>query len=186
MSQRTRYRQYSFNDKIGEAEISEGTGLEINILFVIVVLILTAGAVWGWKRGLLDSMIRIISCILGILVIIVMAKGIGNFIQKSYVQVIMALILLVLIQVIHKVMKFLTDTLKLVRAIPIGKLADKFAGTALGLAEAVFIIWLVFLLIGVFDVMDINAWITEQVGQSSFLTMLYYSNYLVDLLGKIL
>lgn len=160
--------------------------MEINILFVIVVLILTAGAVWGWKRGLLDSMIRIISCILGILVIIVMAKGIGNFIQKSYVQVIMALILLVLIQVIHKVMKFLTDTLKLVRAIPIGKLADKLAGTVLGLAEAVFIIWLVFLLIRVFDVMDINAWITEQVGQSSFLTMLYYSNYLVDLLGKIL
>ena len=57
--------------------------MEINLLFVIVVLILAAGAVWGWKRGLLESVIRIISCILGILVIVVAAKGVGNFIAST-------------------------------------------------------------------------------------------------------
>ena len=160
--------------------------MEMNVLFVIVVLILAAGAVWGWKRGLLESVIRIISCVLGILVIVVVAKGVGNFIQKSYVQVIMALILLLLIRFIHKIVKFLTDTFKLVRAIPVGKLADKFAGTVLGLAEAVFAIWLAFLLIGVFDVMGINAWMMKQVQQSRFLTMIYYSNYLIELLRTVL
>lgn len=164
----------------------EGTGLEINILFIIVVLTLVTGAVLGWKRGLLESIIRIISCILGILVIIVIAKGIGSFIQKSYVQVIMALVLLVLIQVIHRIMKFLTDTFKLVRAIPVGKLADKLAGTVLGGAEAIFIIWLVFLLIGVFDETGFNTWIIEQVGRSRFLTMIYYSNYLIEVLKKVI
>ena len=160
--------------------------MEMNVLFAIVVLILAAGAVWGWKRGLLESVIRIISCVLGILVIVVVAKGVGNFIQKSYVQVIMALILLLLIRFIHKIVKFLTDTFKLVRAIPVGKLADKFAGTVLGLAEAVFAIWLAFLLIGVFDVMGINAWMMKQVQQSRFLTMIYYSNYLIELLRTVL
>lgn len=164
----------------------EGAALEINILFVIVVLVLLIGAVWGWKRGLLDGFLRIISCILGILVIVVIAKGIGSFIQKSYVQVIMALVLLVLIQVIYKIVKFLTDTFKLVRAIPVGKLADRLAGAVLGLAEAVFVIWLCFLLIGIFDVMDLNAWVIQQVGQSRFLTMIYYSNYLIELLKKII
>ena len=160
--------------------------MEINVLFVIVVLVLAAGAVWGWKRGLLESVIRIISCVLGILVIVVVAKGVGNFIQKSYVQVIMALILLILIRFIHKIVKFLTDTFKLVRAIPVGKLADKLAGSVLGLAEAVFAIWLAFLLIGVFDVMGINAWMMKQVEQSRFLTMIYYSNYLIELLRTVL
>lgn len=160
--------------------------MEINILFIIVVLTLVTGAVLGWKRGLLESIIRIISCILGILVIIVIAKGIGSFIQKSYVQVIMALVLLVLIQVIHRIMKFLTDTFKLVRAIPVGKLADKLAGTVLGGAEAIFIIWLVFLLIGVFDETGFNTWIIEQVGRSRFLTMIYYSNYLIEVLKKVI
>lgn len=158
--------------------------MEINLLLVIVALILILGAMWGWKRGLLESVIRIISCILGILVIVVVAKGIGNFIQKSYVQVIMALILLILIRYIHKIVKFLTDTFKLVRAIPVGKLVDKLAGAVLGLAEAVIVIWLAFLLIGVFDVMGINTWVMEQVEQSRFLTILYY--YLIELLRKVL
>lgn len=163
-----------------------GTYLEINILFIIVVLTLSAGTIWGWKRGLLESVIRIISCILGILVVVVVAKGIGSFMQKRYMQVIMALALLVLIQVIHKVVRFLTETFKLVRAIPVGKLADKLAGAVLGLAESVFVIWLVFLLVGVFDVMDLNKWVTAQVEQSRFLTLIYYSNYLIELLKKVL
>ena len=116
--------------------------MDINILFIIVVVILGVGTIWGWKRGLLESVIRIISCVLGVLVLIVLAKGIGSFIQKSYVQVIMALVLLVAIRMIHRIMKFLTDTFKLVRAIPVGKLADKLAGAVLGLVEAVLIIWL--------------------------------------------
>lgn len=147
---------------------------------------MSAGTVWGWKRGLLESVIRIISCILGILVVVVVAKGIGSFMQKRYMQVIMALALLVLIQVIHKVVRFLTETFKLVRALPVGKLADKLAGAVLGFAESVFVIWLAFLLVGVFDVMDLNKWVTAQVEQSRFLTLIYYSNYLIELLKKVL
>lgn len=157
--------------------------MEINILFAIVVLMLLTGAVWGWKRGLLDGVIRIVSCILGILVIVIMAKGVGSFVQKSYVQVVMALLLLVLIQIIHKVVKFLTDTFKLVRAIPVGRLVDKLAGAVLGLAEAVLVVWLILLLIGVFDVLGLNTWVLQQVEQSRLLTMLYY--YMIELLRKI-
>ncbi|EOS28437.1 hypothetical protein C804_03776 [Lachnospiraceae bacterium A4] len=160
--------------------------MDINILFIIVIAILGIGVIWGWKRGFLESVIRIISCILGILVLIVVAKGIGSFIQKSYVQVVMAFALLAAIRLIHKIMRFLTDSFKLVRAIPIGKLADKFAGAALGLAESVLIVWLGFLLLGVFDTLGLNAWVLEQVEQSRFLTIMYHSNYLIALLQKVL
>lgn len=160
--------------------------MEINILFVTVVIVFGAGTIWGWKRGLLESVIRIVSCILGILVLVVMAKGIGSFLQKSYVKVIMALFLLLAIRMIYRLMKFLTDTFRLVRAIPVGKLADKLAGAVLGLIEAIFVVWFCFLLIGVFDVMNLNAWVLQQVEQSRFLTMLYYSNYLIELLKNVL
>ncbi len=160
--------------------------MDINILFIIVIAILGIGVIWGWKRGFLESVIRIISCILGILVLIVVAKGIGSFMQKSYVQVVMAFALLAAIRLIHKIMRFLTDSFKLVRAIPIGKLADKFAGAALGLAESVLIVWLGFLLLGVFDTLGFNAWVLEQVEQSRFLTIMYHSNYLIALLQKVL
>lgn len=156
------------------------------MLFIIVAAVMAAGAVWGWKRGLLEGLIRIISCILGILVLVVAAKGVGSFIQGSIMSVIIAIFLLVIIRLIHKLVKFLLDTFKLVRAIPVGKFADKLAGTALGAVEAVFIIWLAFLLIGSFDLFGLNQWILEQVAQSRFLKIIYYSNYLVAFLQQIL
>lgn len=160
--------------------------MEINILFIIVVIVFGAGTIWGWKRGLLESVIRIVSCILGILVLVVVVKGVGSFLQKSYVKVILALLLLLAIRIIYRLMRFLTDTFRLVRAIPVGKLADKLAGAVLGLIEAIFAVWLCFLLIGVFDIMNLNAWVLQQVEQSRFLTMLYDLNYLIELLRKVL
>ncbi|MFG6369515.1 MAG: CvpA family protein [Lachnospiraceae bacterium] len=160
--------------------------MEVNILFLIVVIAFGIGIMWGWKRGLLESVIRIVSCILGILVLVVMAKGIGNFLQKSYVKVIMALLLLLAIRMIYKLIRFLTDTFRLVRAIPVGRLVDKLAGAILGFIEAIFVVWLCFLLIGVFDVMNLNAWILQQVERSQLLTILYYSNYLIELLKNVL
>lgn len=160
--------------------------MDINIVFIIVAATLAVGMIWGWKRGLLEGMIRIISCILGIVVLVVAAKGVGSFIQGSYISVLIALLLLIVIRLIYKLVKFLTDTFKLVRAIPIGKLADKLAGAALGAVEAVFVIWLAYLLIGSFDLFGLRQWVFDQTAQSRFLTMIYSSNYLVALLKQIL
>lgn len=161
----------------------EGKALHINILFIIVIIILITGAMSGWKRGLLESIIRIISYILGILVLIILAKGIGNFIQGSYAYVIMAFILLAAIEAIHKFIRFLFRTLKLVRALPIGKLADKLSGAALGVVEAVFVVWIIFFIIGN-HAMNLNTWMQTQVSQSRFLTILYY--YHVEFLKQLL
>lgn len=158
----------------------------MNLLFIIVAASLAVGAVWGWKRGFLEGLIRIISCILGIFVLVIVAKGIGSFLQGSIISVMVAVLLLIVIRLIHKAIKFLIDTFKLVRAIPIGKLADKLAGTALGAVEAVFVIWLVYLLIGSFDLFGLHQWALAQTAQSKFLTIIYSSNYLVALLKQIL
>lgn len=160
--------------------------MDINILFIIVVIVLCVGAVFGWKRGLLEGVLRIVSCALGILVVVIVAKGIGNFMQHSYTNVLMAVILLVAVNVIYKIIKFLIDTFKLVRSLAIGRIADRLAGAVLGLVEAVFVVWLMFFLIGSFDVLNLNAWILAQVSESRFLSTLYYSNYIVKILGEIL
>lgn len=160
--------------------------MNINILLISVIIILAVGGFWGWKRGLLESIIRIVSCVLGILVLVILAKGIGSFMQGRYMNVFMAVILLLAIRIIHKIVQFLIDTFKLVRALPIGKLADKLAGMVLGFVEAVFCVWLLFLVVGSFDLLGLNAWLMGQVEQSRLLSTLYYSNYLVELLRRVL
>ena len=158
--------------------------MEINILFIIVVIALAAGAINGFRNGILESLVRIISCILGILVLIILAKGIGGFIQGSFLSIVMAIILLVAIRIIHKVIKLILDSLKLVRALPAGKFVDKLAGALLGALEVLLVIWIAFIIVGSFDIYGINTWVKGQVSQSRFLSLIYNTNYIVILLRK--
>ena len=74
----------------------------INILWIVVVVSMLIGAIKGFKRGLVESVMRLLTSLLGIVVLVVLAKGIGNFLQKSYVNVLMALILLMILNIFHE------------------------------------------------------------------------------------
>ena len=156
--------------------------MSINILFVIIAAALVAGVMWGWKRGLIEGIIRIISSILGVVVLLVVAQGIYRYTKGGIGSVIITLLLLGIISVIQKIVKFITNTFRLVKAIPFGKLADKLVGAAFGAAEVLCIIWVTFILIGSFDLFGLKQWLLEQVAQSRFLQIIYNTNYLIVLL----
>lgn len=156
--------------------------MSVNILFVVIAATLMAGAVWGWKRGLIEGIVRIISSILGVIVLLVVAQGIYRYTKGGIGSIIITLLLLGIIGVIQKIVKFITNTFRLVKAIPIGKLADKLAGAAFGTAEVLCIIWVAFILIGSFDLFGLKQWLLEQVAQSRFLQIIYNTNYLIVLL----
>lgn len=159
--------------------------MSINILWIVVVVSMLIGAIKGFKRGLVESVMRLLTSLLGIVVLVVLAKGIGNFLQKSYVNVLMALILLMILNIFHKIGKLILDSCKLVSRLPVIHSLDKIAGILIGLAEVVVFIWLVFIFVGVMNPLGIQDWIMEQVNESTFLTILYRSNGLVMLLKHI-
>ena len=159
--------------------------MSINILWIVVVVSMLIGAIKGFKRGLVESVMRLLTSLLGIVVLVVLAKGIGNFLQKSYVNVLMALILLVILNIFHKIGKLILDSCKLVSRLPVIHSLDKIAGILIGLAEVVVFIWLVFIFVGVMNPLGIQDWIMEQVNESAFLSILYRTNGLVMLLKHI-
>lgn len=157
----------------------------MNILWCIVVLILVAGCLQGFKRGLVEGIIRIISWIFGILVLVILAKGIASFIKGSLFNVSIAIVLLIVIRMIYKLIKLLTDSCKMVKEIPVIHWLDKIAGIIIGLAESVFYIWIVFLIIGYFDFLNLGGWMLQQVQKSTLLTFLYQTNYLIQFMRMI-
>ena len=159
--------------------------MSINILWIVVVVSMLIGAIKGFKRGLVESVMRLLTSLLGIVVLVVLAKGIGNFLQKSYVNVLMALILLVILNIFHKIGKLILNSCKLVSRLPVIHSLDKIAGILIGLAEVVVFIWLVFIFVGVMNPLGIQDWIVEQVNESVFLSILYRTNGLVMLLKHI-
>ena len=153
--------------------------LSMNIAFIIVAAALAVGAIWGWKRGLIEGIVRMISGILGIIVLLVIAQGIYKYTKGNMVSIVITILILVIIGFIQKFVKFITNTFKLVRALPIGKLADRIAGAVFGAVEVLCIVWVVFILIGSFDLFGLKQWLLVQVAQSRLLQMVYDANYLV-------
>ena len=125
--------------------------MDINIVWIIAVLLLAAGAVKGFRKGLVEGVVRITSYMIGIIVLIVLVKGIGSFIQGSILNVLMALILLVVIRLLHRIIKLLLDSCRLVSRLPVVKWLDRLGGTLLGIAQMVCLIWALFILFGYFN-----------------------------------
>ncbi|MBQ6787951.1 MAG: CvpA family protein [Lachnospiraceae bacterium] len=156
--------------------------MSINILWIIAVVSMVIGAMTGFKRGLVEGIMRLLTSLLGIVVLVILAKGIGNFLQGSYVNVLMALILLAVLRIFHRIGKLILDSCKLVSKLPVIHSLDKAAGLLLGLTEVVVFIWLVFLFVGVMNPFGLQEWFMAQVNQSVFLSMLYKLNGLILLL----
>lgn len=159
--------------------------MNINIVFIIALMILVAYSIDGFRKGLVKGIMCVVSYVLGIVVLGILIKGAGNVMQKSWMNVLMALILLALIRVIYRVLKLILDSCRLVSKLPVIKWVDKTAGIFLGMAQGVCLIWILFILFGCFDFMNLNTWIMSQVAESSLLKLLYHSNYIVHLLQAI-
>ena len=156
--------------------------MSINILWIIVVISMLIGAITGFKRGLIEGIMRLVTSLLGIVVLVILAKGIGNFLQGSYVNVLMALILLAVLRIFHRIGKLILDSCKLVSKLPLIHSLDKVAGVLLGLVEVVVFIWLVFIIVGVMNPFGLQDWFMTQVNQSVFLSILHRMNGLILLL----
>ena len=156
--------------------------MDINIVWIIAVLLLATGAVKGFRKGLVEGVVRITSYMIGIIVLIVLAKGIGSFIRGSILNVLMALILLVVIRLLHRIIKLLLDSCRLVSRLPVVKWLDRLGGTLLGIAQMVCLIWALFIMFGYFDILHLNGWILEMVNQSRLLSLLYHTNYIIRLM----
>ena len=159
--------------------------MSINILWIIVVVSMLMGAITGFKRGLVESTMRLVTSLLGIIVLVVLAKGVANFLHGSYVNVLMALILLVLLNILHKVGKLILDSCKLVSKLPVIHSLDKIAGILLGLGEVIVFVWMVFIFVDIMNPFGIQEWMMNQIGKSTLLTILYKTNGLIFMLRYI-
>lgn len=154
----------------------------MNTLALIVLVVLFLFGIGGLNKGLVESVIGIVSSILGMIVLVIMVKGIGSFMQGSYMNVILALVLLAVIQLASKVIRLILNSAKLVSKLPLVSWANKLSGAVLGVVQGIFFFWIIFILLGLFDFAQTNEWIIQQVADNALLTLLYRSNLLVHAL----
>jgi uncharacterized membrane protein required for colicin V production len=163
----------------------EEKDLNINVLLIVVAVIFLVGAVGGWNQGLINGVIGLVSFIIGLAVLGITASCVGNYLHQSYIKVGIALALLAVIGIIYKVMKLIFDAFKFLRYIPIGKFADKLAGIALGIGEALFLVWIAFFILDNITILNLNSWVFDQISQSDILTKLYNANIIDSIVSNV-
>ncbi len=156
--------------------------MEINILGLIIILAFIASAIDGYKKGLVEGVIKIVSTIIGVGVLIILVKGIGDFMEKSYVKVALALILLMVVNVVDRIIKLILNSLKLITKLPIVSWLNKMAGMVFGVAQMLFTVWVLLTLVSIFQIPQIDAWVYPQVEASRFLTWIYENNSIAHIL----
>ncbi len=156
--------------------------MEISILGIIVVLVFVAGAIDGYKKGLVEGIVRIVSTVIGVGVLIILVNGIGDFMEKSYVKVALALILLMVVNVIHRIIKLILDSLKLIAKLPVVSWLNKAAGLVFGMAQMLFAVWVLLALVIIFQIPEVDAWVYPQIESSQLLTWLYENNSIAHIL----
>ena len=71
--------------------------------------------------------------------------------------------------------------LNLVANIPVIRFVNRLAGMGLGLLQALFLLWVLFLILSVFSATDIGMFFMSLVQESEFLSEIYEANLFLDI-----
>lgn len=152
--------------------------MEINLVFLAVLLLTVFKMAEGYKKGMVKEAISFISMlILGIFAILV-AAGISNYNGGKIVNVIVCVLLIILLSVAHHFLKLIFFSAKMVAGLPIISSFNKFLGIFFGILEVVVIMWIVYILTMMFDLGAIGQFILSNTQENAVLRFLYNHNYL--------
>ena len=154
----------------------------MNILLIIVAILMICKMVDGYKKGMVKEIISFVSLFILCVVLALLANGVSSYFDKKYVNVVLAVILLVVIGVVHHLLGVLFFSAKMVVKLPIVNWVDKLLGIVVGMLEIILILWTVYTFVMFMDLGMIGNQIVEYTKESNILLWFYDNNYLAYLL----
>lgn len=147
--------------------------MNINLFFIILVLILLWRIVSGFQKGMVKELISFVSLIVLSLLVVLLAVGLHSYMDKEIVSGIVVVILILILIIGYKLLDFFFFTAKLFAKLPVIKSADKLLGAVIGVAETVILIWAMFAILSIFDLGRIGTDIWAAVEHNIILKYLY-------------
>lgn len=150
----------------------------MNITMLIVLLILVLGAFKGWKMGLIQEIVSLVSLVVLIGVLLLIFSGIQSFHDKDYVQIVVIVFMLLIISFATKIGSLISKLGKSVAELPFLSLLNHAGGLVVGVAEALIFIWVGMIVMVMFESTEISQFLIAQVNENAFLHYLYDVNFI--------
>lgn len=150
----------------------------MNWLLLLVIFILIWRIAEGYKRGMVKEIVSFVSLIVLCLAVAFLGGALIGYLEKDFVIMVVAIILLLVLCIAHRVLSFFFFSAKLVAKLPVIKFADKLLGAVIGVAETILLVWTLYTLLITVDTGAIGQQILIYVQDSKILTFIYEYNYL--------
>lgn len=150
----------------------------MNILLIAVVLFMICKIVDGYKKGMVKEIISLVSLIVVCAVVALIVRGLDSYWDKNYVNVIVAVVLLIIVGIVHHILGVVFFSAKVISKLPIVSWLNKLLGMVFGVLETVLILWTIYTFIMFMDMGMIGQQILLYTQESPVLTWIYEHNYL--------
>ena len=160
--------------------------MEINLLLIALLLLSCFKLVRGYKNGIVKEVISLISLLLLCAVAGLVANGIQSYQKGRFLNVIVAVVLLVVLSIAHHLLSLVFFSAKLVSELPVIRYVNQLLGAVFGVCEGVLFLWLVYMLNDMLELGTTGETIRSFTEQSGLLTWLYENNWLAYGLQQLL
>lgn len=160
---------------------------ETNWVLIGVLVVLALFMIHGYQKGFIRLAVSMVSLIITIGLSAVITGYVSEYIQRftpvkdEWKAGILGFLLAFIIITI--IIKFTVMSLDVIANLPIIKGINKTAGILLGLAQALILIWIIFLGIDLFSGREISGILMDYVNRNDFLKFLYDQNILMKLIA---
>ena len=149
--------------------------MNLNLLLVIMAVVLICMVMDGYKKGMVKSLISLISLLITCVVLFLIGNGLSSYFDGKIFNVILTILLLAAIGLVHHLLNIVFFSAKMIVKLPIVHSLDKLLGIVVGILETVLIVWTIY----AFNIFR------DYTRDSRILTCLYENNYLAYLVEQL-
>ena len=158
--------------------------MNINIVLIIMVIILAAAVADGYKKGMVRSIISLVSLIITCGVVALLGYGVKSYFDGSIFNVIAMVLLLCLVGLVRHLLNVVFFSAKVISKLPVVSFGDKLLGILFGVLETAVILWTVYILVMLLDIGIVGQMILDSTQDSKILSWMYENNYLAYFLEQ--
>ena len=134
--------------------------ININVLFIAVILVMVYNVVQGYKHGMVKAVISLVSMVVLCVVVALLANAVSSYHDGKYYNLAVVVILLALLGIAHHLLGVVFFSAKMIAKLP------------------VLILWTVYTFTMMMDMGMIGQMILAYTQDNQILSWLYQHNYL--------
>ena len=111
--------------------------MNLNLLLVIMAVVLICMVMDGYKKGMVKSLISLISLLITCVVLFLIGNGLSSYFDGKIFNVILTILLLAAIGLVHHLLNIVFFSAKMIVKLPIVHSLDKLLGIVVGFLVAI-------------------------------------------------